>query len=269
METLNELRKKPHWSFSALNTLANMCSLKWAFRYLYKVENERTSVNLLFGSAFHASAEYVARGRRDGLDDNVKEAQDIFCDYFTSECKRTENLSITKDEVNEHNLKGRLMMATLIENWTDRDVIGISKAFSIDIEGLDKPLIGEIDCIVRDENGDVVLIDWKSAARKWAIGKADKDLQATTFLMAYNRLAGFIPKFRFDVVTKAKTPTFTTHYTSRTDDDFYRLEYLLLQAQALSKGNIFLPNNQCFCCNNCEYMEACEAWHRHEFKEVA
>ena len=39
MATLLELREEPHWSYSALNTYLNMCSLKFAFQYVYSLYN--------------------------------------------------------------------------------------------------------------------------------------------------------------------------------------------------------------------------------------
>ena len=33
--TLQELRKRPHWSFSSLNSLLNICSLQWRFQDRY------------------------------------------------------------------------------------------------------------------------------------------------------------------------------------------------------------------------------------------
>ena len=41
---LAQLRKKPHWSFSSLNTFLNICSQQWAYRYVYDAEPEFTRV---------------------------------------------------------------------------------------------------------------------------------------------------------------------------------------------------------------------------------
>ena len=268
MATLKELRKNPHWSFSALNTLVNMCALKWAFRYLYKKESERASVNLLFGSAFHAGSEFIARNRQKGECDKTVESQEVFSEYFNTGCKSTDNLNISSEEWNGLNSKGREMMQVLSDNWQERDVLGISRAFSINIDGLEKPLIGELDCIVRNDAGQVVVIDWKSAARKWPVGKEHKDMQATVFLLAYQRLANFIPKFRFDVITKTKTPTYNALETYRDQDDFDRLEYLLLEAQRLVQSGVFLPNSQCFLCGSCEYASSCKTWHKKNTRTI-
>ena len=55
METLDELRQEPHWSYSALNTYLNICQAQFMYRYVEHAEVERTSVCFPFGRAFHAA----------------------------------------------------------------------------------------------------------------------------------------------------------------------------------------------------------------------
>ncbi|UKI32737.1 MAG: hypothetical protein L6W00_04020 [Lentisphaeria bacterium] len=43
METLDELRQEPHWSYSALNTYLNICQAQFMYRYVEHAEVERTS----------------------------------------------------------------------------------------------------------------------------------------------------------------------------------------------------------------------------------
>ena len=49
METLDELRQEPHWSYSALNTYLNICQAQFMYRYVDQAEVERTSVCFPFG----------------------------------------------------------------------------------------------------------------------------------------------------------------------------------------------------------------------------
>ena len=55
MATIDELRKEPHWSYSALNTYLNICQAQYFYRYVEQAEVERTSVCFPFGKAFHAA----------------------------------------------------------------------------------------------------------------------------------------------------------------------------------------------------------------------
>ena len=94
------------------------------------------------------------------------------------------------------------------------------RAFSvpiIDADGepvSDRPLIGEIDLVVKDKDGDIVLVDWKTSAAKWPEGKVYSHMQATCFSYGWNRLTGDNPLFRFDVVTKTKKPSYETLATT-------------------------------------------------------
>ena len=66
MATIDELRQKPHWSYSALNTYLNVCQLQYFYRYVEQPEIERTSVCLPFGKAFHAGIDRAGVGVHDG-----------------------------------------------------------------------------------------------------------------------------------------------------------------------------------------------------------
>ena len=140
------------------------------------------------------------------------------------------------------------------------EVKGVAQAFRIDVPGLDKPLIGEFDLIVQDGR-DVCIVDWKTSASRWPAGKADRDLQATVFSYAYEKLNGTTPLFRFDVITKTKNPGCESHYTSRGFHDFRRFEALANRAQyAINKG-VFLPNETSYACGECPYRDRCRQWH--------
>ena len=55
MASIDELRKEPHWSYSALNTYLNICQAQYFYRYIEQAEVERTSACFPFGKAFHAA----------------------------------------------------------------------------------------------------------------------------------------------------------------------------------------------------------------------
>ena len=107
---------------------------------------------------------------------------------------------------------------------------------------------------------DVCIVDWKTSASRWPAGKADRDLQATVFSYAYEKLNGTTPLFRFDVITKAKNPVCETHYTCRDEAAFRRFESLAVRVQdAVDKG-VFLPNETSFACAECPYKNRCKNW---------
>ena len=258
---LHEMRKRPHWSFSSLNAFLNICSLKWAFGHYYDLEPESTSVNLVFGSAFHSAASWLAERRKEGIYASSKELCEVFDESWTWECRAADNLELSIEEMKEFNALGRKMIDTLNNQWLEDEILDVGKAFSARLPGSAKPLIGEIDLIVKDDSGRVTLVDWKTSARKWPEGKADKDLQATCFSLAWRELTGESAPFRYDVVTKTKTPAYVQYPTFRGEDDFQRLSKLVETVERAVEAEAFTPSEQSFFCGSCEYKTACRSWH--------
>ena len=268
-ESLAELRKKPHWSFSSLNGFLNICSLQWAFKYVYNIEPESTPVSLIFGTAFHKTASWIATLRQQCIYENTEEAQEVFSEAWKIECKASSKVEISTAEFNQLNATGRKMIDCFSRRWTEDDIVAIGKAFSVPVNGLEKPLIGEIDVIVRNDLGTNVIIDWKTADKKWPENKANKDLQATVFCYAYRKTYNEESLFRYDVVTKTKEPNYTQYPAYRFNNDFNRLEKLIALAERAIKAEIFIPNEQSFYCSSCPYTSACKSWHKAQSKTIS
>ena len=265
MATILELREGPHWSYSALNTYLNMCSLKYAFQYVYKTEQERTSASLPFGKAFHTAATTHAKNVMQGKRMTLPELHEVFAEWFKVECSASTNLVFKDGEsINSLIEQARFMLDALLARWIDWDnIVSVAHAFKVHVPGLSKPLIGEFDLLIKDGEGHTI-VDWKTSASRWPGGKADRALQATAFCYAYLMEADHdtIPMFRFDVVTKTKNPACDNIYTQRTKDDLHRFNLLALAVERAVKKEVFLPAETSFCCGDCQFANACKEWHR-------
>ena len=92
MATIDELRQKPHWSYSALNTYLNVCQLQYFYRYVEQPEIERTSVCLPFGKAFHAALTAQAWECLMGSSLTREEIVNLFAESFKIETEIAPNL---------------------------------------------------------------------------------------------------------------------------------------------------------------------------------
>ena len=128
---------------------------------------------------------------------------------------------------------------------------------------IDTPLIGEIDSVVL-KNKTLSLVDWKTAARRWPITKADKEWQPIAFLLGYSQKYGTseLPTFKYEVCTKTATPAYAEYVTTRSEDDFHRLASFARLAESMIAAEHFIPNEQGFYCGSCPHATACKAWHR-------
>lgn len=266
---LDELRSKPHWSFSALSKFLT-CQLAYFFQYIEHREQEHTPVNLLFGSAFHAAATVVGESKIAGQLISLEEAQTLFSEYWHDAVESAVNVRFKDGEdVGTLDEQGRKMIAVLYPQLQKEHVVAVAQAFSVPLlddagnRVSELPLIGEYDAVIKSGE-DKVIVDWKTAARQWPADKACKEMQATAFCYAWNLQYDYDPHFRFDVITKTKTPSLTSHPTRRNADDYQRLLKLVTIVEKAIAAEVFLPNEQCFFCSDCVYARACAEWHRQD-----
>ena len=256
---IETMRETPHWSYSAFNTYLT-CPMRYYFRYIEHAEVERTSISIPFGRAFHA---VLSDRARKGSSYTVEDAKEDFAVYFRGETEVSENISYKPSEDYRFwNQRGCDMLDVALAEWPDDYTVkSVAEAFSVDVPGLSKPLVGEFDLVTVD-GGDETICDWKTASMKWPNGKADRDLQATVFTYAYQKMYGVNPLFRFDVFTKAQNPAHHQFYTLRSHDDFERFVFLAGKIEKAVNTGVFLPVESCMNCSECAYSERCKAAHR-------
>ena len=267
---LAELRKRPHWSFSRINALVNYCSLAWAFRYVHRLEPRFTPVSLVFGSAFHSALAFHATRRMHGQEVTVAECQEVFAGLLTENCRREGPPVRLNDNETIDTIvtQGQQMLAAYLASLDPEEQIdAVGMPFCVpllDASGrlLDKPLIGEFDLVVRGPDHIRTIVDWKTSARRWPKGKADSDLQATCYLWAEQQSRRPDSRFRFDVVTKTKSPVCERHSAIRDDEDFVRLGELVRVLERIVANECFHPQEGGWECANCPYANACKGWHR-------
>ena len=256
---IETVREKPHWSYSAFQTYLT-CPMRYYFRYIEHAEVERTPISIPFGRAFHL---VLSDRALKGTAYTIVDAKEDFAVYFKGETEVCENLTYKPDEDYWFwDKRGCDMLDVALADWPDDYTVkSVAEAFSVDVPGLSKSLVGEFDLVVTD-GGDETISDWKTASMKWPTGKVDRDLQATTFCYAYQKKHGVNPIFRFDVFTKAKNPAHHQFYTLRTNDDFDRFVYLAGKIESAINTGIFLPVESCMNCVECAYGSRCKAVHR-------
>ena len=261
---LSDYRDRPHWSFSSLNQLLSVCSLAWKFSHIDKLPRPFTPVSLIMGSAYHRVMEFIAMHRLEGRLPMPAETRDLFHTLWEREQKEGPPMEKTEEPPEKMAEQGAGLVAAYLQQIDPREkVLTLNEAFAVPIGNSERPLIGEIDCVVEGTDGQTVLVDWKTSARRWPKEQADKSLQPTAYLYAYGQLnPGCTDKFRFDVAVKNKTPVVELNPTSRTPDDFLRLERLVEAADRIVQHELFYPCDQSFACAGCQYAEPCKAWHR-------
>ena len=94
--SIHELKKEPHWSYSALQCYLT-CPMKYKFRYVDNAPVERTCSALPFGRAFHAA---LSERARVGMDLKLSDTKDIFADFFKVESTKLLQWSVIRSKRN-------------------------------------------------------------------------------------------------------------------------------------------------------------------------
>ena len=265
MTSLSDVRARSHWSFSSLNQLLNICSLQYFFEKIEKLPRPFTPVSLVFGSAYHRVMEHIAMHRMEGRLPAAKDVRDLFhtvWDRQQAEGPPMEQSVESPEQLAEQGAGLAEAYLNQIDPW--ECVVDFNQAFAVPVGTSERPLIGEIDCITADSTGEITMIDWKTSARRWPKDQADKSLQPTVYLYGAEqfRAGAGCARFRFDVAVKNKTPVVERNHTTRSPDDFLRLERMVETADRIVAQEIFYPSEQSFACGSCAFQEPCKAWHR-------
>ena len=264
MMTLGDYRDRPHWSYSSLNQLLNICSLQWMFEKVERLPRPFTPIAMAMGSVYHRVMEFIALTRMEHKVPGESDTRDLFHELWKREQQEGAPLQPDEETTPDEFAKqgAELAVAYLKQVDPAERVVLMNEVFAVPVGNSDRPLIGEIDCVV-EQGGARALVDWKTSARRWPKDQADRSLQPTVYLYAHKQLhPAEAPQFRFDVAVKNKTPVIERNSTSRSADDFSRLECLVDKAERVIKQEIFYPSDQSFACNGCPFREPCRAWHR-------
>ena len=138
---IETIRETPHWSYSAFNTYLT-CPMRYFFRYVEHAEVERTSASIPFGRAFHA---VLSDRARKGSSYTVEDAKEDFAVYFRGETEVSENLTYKPEQDYWFwNQRGCDMLDVALAEWPDDYTVkSVAEAFSVNMPGLSKPLVGE------------------------------------------------------------------------------------------------------------------------------
>ena len=132
-------------------------------------------------------------------------------------------------------------------------------------ELLDEHLSGVVDLVVEEGAGEAprnVVVEHKTAARKWTRDQLDNDFQVTAYQIAARKLGlGEQVGLRFQVVTKTKVAVVQVEDVVR--DDLAEVDFLRTATgvlRAIGSGS-FWPVRS-WACKSCPYAHACSGGRR-------
>jgi len=261
-QVLHALRDAPHTSISAIKSYL-ICPQKYFHRYVLDSEPTHRSVNLVLGSAVH-EAIAAFYGYLTAHEEVPPEADvvDAFDGAWTRSLEREPPVR-SKDIGADKDLGVALMKAFHETAPRPARVLAVEHPFAIPLrspttkERSDKLIVGAIDAIVADEAGRTLLLEAKTAKRRWTAVQLQYDIQPSIYRIAASELGiADDPAIRFDFLLKLKTPVFESTEISRTPaDEIEALTTFWQVSRAVDAGVFYKVRS--WACADCEFAHLC------------
>ena len=254
--------ERDYISFSAIRAYLQ-CSLRYFFRYVAKLPEERIGASLVFGNAIHGALELHFRRLLEG--DVAPSLAEMLAAYHAGWANPSAPVRFNKDE-QQSSFDGlaERMLRAFLENPVAQpkgQILGVE-------ETLREPLIpglpdflGRIDLIVETDDA-IVITDWKTSRSRYSAEQVD---EAAAQLLLYAELAGEIARdkplrLQFGVLTKTKEVSIDTHSVDYEPALIERTKRIIARVWQAIQAEHFYPNPSALNCSGCPYRAACRRW---------
>ncbi len=243
-----------------------ICPRRYQLHRVLGVEPEFVPVPLALGSATHAGigAIYTSLLVRAEVAP-VEEVLQVFRDSWSLASDGAVPIKVDEDAADPVDVGVRMLTAFHRHVAAEGPiaVVAVELPFSgVELqdpdtgEVLDEKLSGVIDLVVR-EDGRNVVVEHKTAARRWTADQLDHDFQVTAYQVAARKLElGDEVGLRFQIVTKTKLAVVQVEDVVR--DDLAEVDFLRTATgmlRAIGAG-AFWPVRS-WACRSCQFAHAC------------
>ncbi len=254
---LAALRDAPHCSVSSIKSYL-MCPQKYWHRYINNTEPSHRNVALVLGRALHDAIEAYYKFVQHEVQPPPLQ---LLTDTFSASWRRgaVGDVPVRADDIG----KEKDMGIALVETFHDAApvplrVLAVEEAFALPVSTKDERLlVGAIDAVVVDEDGRVVIVENKSANRRWSKEQLAYDVQPTVYTRAAREMGlAEYPSLRYDFLLKLKKPTLESVEIYRDEEQVAEALHLMQQVlKAIDEGIFYRLRS--WACNDCEFGHAC------------
>ena len=265
MRSLPVVEGQLYTSVSQLKTWM-LCPRRFELRYVRGVPPAFLPVALAFGTAFHAAAGRFYSGVQSlGAPPTFEVLAQTFRDSWQTQLDGNVPLQADEDEdLGAIVDLGVRMLKVFEAHVASRpvQVEAIEHAFAVALhdpdtgEVLDEKLVGFFDLVLR-EGERRVIVELKTAAKKYSQDQLDYDLQPSAYKFAAMGLGWTDASVRFSIITKTKVPAVQEVDLLRgplAENDFLRTALGVLRA--IDAGASYPVRG--WQCRSCPFKAPCE-----------
>lgn len=232
------------------------CPRKYRFRYVDKLEAERRSSDLAFGSAVHSAIEWWQRERIAGRAPPEEDVMRLFHADWSSQ-NAMGDLNFDGDDPAEMRALGEGLLHLFVERFANDVPTGVEERFEVPLrdprtgDDLPIPLVGFMDFTGENLVGEIKTTARKSGAAQWI-------LQLSAYSYAMRETTGVRPRVRVIQLVKTKVPKIEVEVLTTTPaQEAWFLEIAAEVLASIGRGAEHpIPG---WMCPRCEYRKACRA----------
>lgn len=254
------VQPRDHISYSSMK-LYQQCSLRYFFKYVAGLPEEKTSASFLFGRGFHRAAEFHFRellsgGEGSNLDSLLGEFQASWDE------QPPETITYSKSECRDSlgRLADRLLRAFLASDLSRPAgrIIGIEEELRGRLMDGVPDLLARLDLMTETDDA-ITITDLKTARSAWTGQQADEQLLLYGQLV--RRLIPHKPlRLEFMVATKTKDVSITRHMVPFDQRRLDRTKRIIERVWRAIAAKHFFPSPSPMNCPSCPFRQPCRRW---------
>ena len=244
-----------------------ICPRKFWFQYVVGAMPEFLPASLPFGTALHAAvATFYKSIKETGTKPELESITREFATVWETEIAGRRLSFKGKSSVNSHLELGKALLKKFYEELQPRKVEAIEYPFAVTLsdpntgEPLDVSLVGVVDLIESDDEGNLIIAELKTSSKRYADSQGENQLDGLIYAYAMNQLGFRTTKaetlIRYDVLIKAKSPAFQQIYFNKSPQDYGRLARWIQEVLQAIDRESFFPNFG-WACHNCQFRSRC------------
>lgn len=235
----------PYLSASRIS-LFETCSQSFFLNYVDKVDNTDDTKDFYanYGTLFHDIAEQIGKGNY---------SLDLAFQHYD---RKFMSCGLPDDIRPEYYKLGKKGIEDTYNELQELDIVGIEESFKFSLDFTMPPLHGFIDLIYRDEQGRLVVRDYKTS-KTYGKTQMDSAYQPEIYALACKHLYGEYPiVFEFDF------PRFGTKRQILIDDAFIEMAELKLKGvwKRMQQSHWEATYNPFFCESFCGKKSICSLY---------
>jgi len=235
--------------------LYSACPRRYRFQYVDHVEPEHLAAALPFGSAIHQAAAVFYRTCAAGTTTCLEELEQVFLDGFRSRLGERPILYSKNDDQSSLEALGQRLLETFLASASPRNILAVEAGFEVELDE-DLVLRGIIDLVEEDEDGTPIVVELKTAARRWSDLEVANDIQGPLYVRALQELGLDGGLVRFDLLLKTKVPALEKLFRPVTQHQLDWTVGLAREVGSAIRAGAFPPCPS-WMCGTCPFKSIC------------